>query len=355
MCCTRKFVGFVLLLAVVCEGFLIWWMKERAPVGLIWWEETSDASPYYSQGVPDPPYNLDLESKEMINQAVTKSGALSKAKTDFDKIVALRNWTRQSCPVLDREQPSNRPADILKRFQSGGGGVCGSLGFLYCGALLANGYRARVDMLLRRADDITKWGEGAPDTHVEVEVYSPDHDKWIVMDPTFNCWFHRPGEMVPLSAREIQEIVNNPNIDISHTGRISMERSGAIVPEYDGFSSLPTTETYFIDPIETFRNVFLLYYNVFEPPAKDPIQKYTRNIGGRLLRTAKVIWLLPEGRNKDYIVAFEYAADWLPIGILLLIVMALIPAGPVKKHYEEDVEDEEEDDNEEEEDTDEYE
>ena len=344
MCCTRKLTGYLLLLAIIVEAGLMYWLKTQAPVGFLGWEETSDVSQYYGPSAPDPPYDIGFDAKQTLLDEVASSHALSNAQTDFDRIVALRNWTRETCPRITKSPDTNSPLEILQAYRRGEGGACGSLASLYCATLIAHSYRARILELIRDPADIPRWREGPLDTHVTVEVFSPAHQKWIEMDPTFNCWYHRPGGNEPLSARELQLIVANPGVDFSRTGLISLARAGAIVAETGGFNTTPTVETYYIDPILIHQNAFLLYYNVFLPDLKAPAQKLVRILSARFLGTEKVVWMLLPGQKQSYMAVFERTANWTPAAILVLLVLMLIPSGPSHtSDYESEGDDDEED------------
>ncbi len=341
-CCSKKALGFLLILVIIAEAYLLWWIRTEAPAGLIGWVETADASPYYGENAPDPPYTLSLEDRQALIDLAAESHALSGVQDDFATIVALRNLVRESCPLLEKGPDTNDPSELIGHFAQGRGGYCGAIAAVYCATLMAHGYRARLVELVRDSNDIPIWNEGPLDTHVEVEVFSPDHRKWIVSDPTFNCWFHRPGSTEPLSARELQLIAHDPGIDFSQTGWISLADAGAVVAEYDGYSTQPTVESYFIDPVQLFRNVFLLYYDVYSDRPDDPYQKYSQLLTARFLGTEKVIRLLAPNQKRSSIVYYQTTANWLPLVALALLVLLLIPSPPAP--VEEEDEDEEDED-----------
>ncbi len=330
------------MIVILLELMLLWWVKEWSPSGLLGWVETTNTDQYYSASAPDPPYKLSPNDRQLMIDLVTESHALSGAMSDFDTIVALRNWSRNVCPEFGTKSiDTNDPSEILQYFEAGGGGACGSIGVVYVSALLAHGYRARLVQLIRDPNDVLFWTTGPYDTHIEVEVYSPDHAKWIVSDPTFNCWFHRPDSNVPLSVRELQQIVHDPGLDVSQTGWVSLTEAGIVIAENDGFDTLPDSETYYIDPVLLFNNVFLLYYDIYSERSGPALQKYTSLLTARFMGSEKIVRLLPPGGAPSVIVKLNLAANLLPVAGLLLLIILVLPSTPVKTDDEEDLEDEE--------------
>jgi len=342
-CCLKKFAGFLLLLVVLAELALVWWVKEWSPSGLMGWVETRNTDMYYGADAPDPPYKISPEDRQLLIDMVAEAHALSGAMSDFETITALRNWSRNACPEFGTKSPdTNDPSDVLQHFESGGGGACGSIGVVYAAALIAHGYRTRVVQLIRDPNDILFWNSGPYDTHIEIEVYSPDHAKWIVSDPTFNCWFHRPDSDTPLSALELMEIVHNPGLDVSMTGWVSLSDAGIVFAEYDGYDTQPKADAYYIDPVLLFNNVFLLYYDIYSERTGPPIQKYMSLLTARFMGTEKIVRLIPPGDAPTVIVKLNTTANLLPIVGLILLVIMLIPSTPVATIEEEELDEDEE-------------
>jgi len=342
-CCSKKLVGFLLIIAIFIGVYLAWWLKNRAPAGIIAWEETEDASRYYGPDAPDPPYTVSPEDRQLLIDLVADSNALSGAMSDFEVIATMRDLTRLTCPTVEHRSLPNDPSDILEAFARGEGAACGALSSVYCAMLIAHGYRARAIELIRDPYDVSRWKIGPEDTHVGVEVFSTDHNKWFVSDPIFNCWFHLPGSNIPLSARELQMIaVVNPPFDISETGRMPIADAGLVVVEMDRSYTMPRVDTYEIDPILMYKNVFLLYFDIYGEVPDDPVQKWTELIIARITKSTKVVWLLPEGQSRSIIYYYQQAVNWLPVVGLVLFILLLVPSGgPSRIEDEEEYEDEE--------------
>ena len=128
-----------LIISIILQIGLLYWVIEHAPVGALGWEEVSESDEYYGSTAPDPPYDLSPEDIELLKKRVDESGALKTSEDDFERIAALRNWTRSVCPVIERnEKLTNDPSDILDALERGEGMACGGLASLYCAALLAH-------------------------------------------------------------------------------------------------------------------------------------------------------------------------------------------------------------------------
>ena len=341
-CCSKKLIGFLFIIVIIAEGYLLWWIKVIAPTGLITWEETADVSPYYGPDAPDPPYTLSPDDRQLLIDMAAESHALSGAMSDFEIIANLRNLTRLSCPIIEKRSLPNDPSDILEAFGRGEGAACGAMSSVYCALLIAHGYRARVMELIRDPYDVVRWNIGPEDTHVCVEVFSPDHEKWFISDPIFNCWYHMPDSDIPLSARELQLLADDPPIDIRQTGWMPLADAGLVVAEMDRSDTMPRVDTYAIDPVMMFRNVFLLYFDIYGEVPDDPVQKWTELIIARITKSTKVVWLLPEGQSRSIIYYYQQAVNWLPVVGLVLFILLLVPSGgPSRIEDEEEYEDEE--------------
>ena len=337
-CCSKKFVGFLLLIAILAEGCLLVWMKFYSPTGMLGWVETADAAPYYGPTAPDPPYHLSIDDRDMLTARVAESLALSVVGDDFSRITALREWTRTACPKIALNDLSNDPSDILEAFDRGEGGACGSLATLYCAVLISHGYRARLIQLVRDTKDVPIWGRGPLDTHVTVEVFNSDDGEWMIGDPTFNAWFHFPDCDIKRNARDLQLIAIDPVANFSDNGSGPFVRTRKVIAETRPDPIEPTVENYYIDPVLLYQNVFFLYYDVFDTRERSTTQKIVRFASAHVLGTEKVVWLLPPGQDRSYIFMLHTAANWIPIGIPFLLLLLLIPGSRPPEEEEEDEE-----------------
>ncbi|HEX9745551.1 MAG TPA: transglutaminase-like domain-containing protein [bacterium] len=337
----KKFLWFLFLVALAAEGYLGYWIKETAPGGLLAWVETDTPAKWYRADTQDPPTRLPVDDKQYLVQAVADAHVLSNVEGEFNRIAALRQWTRESCPEISMYPHNNDASDILDAYEAGNGGACGSLATLYCAALVSHGYRARIVQLIRDRWDVEHWNDGPLDTHVTVEVYSPEKGKWFVSDPTFNCWFHAAENMAPMSAREIQDLVTNNTVNFSQTGWVPLGRAGEIVAEYGDVHTLPTIDSYYIDPTLLYANIFLLYYDIYAKRPEDPFRKYSYLSQARILGTEKIVWIQPSGSATSQILLKQRMFNYIPIGLIVLLILIMIPAGAVVQDDDEVDEEEE--------------
>jgi len=337
----KKFLWFIFLIAMIVEGYLLYWVKEDAPVGMKGWEETSQPSRYYESSTPNPPYTISLDDKSLLVESAAQLISENEPLTEFRKIAMLRSWAREQCPEISLYSHTNDPSEILDAYKIGNGGACTSLAVLHCASLIAHGYRARIVQLVRDRMDVVHWFDNPVDTHVTVEVFSTEYQKWFVSDPTFNCWFRSERIEGPQSARDIQTLVVDANLNFSPTGWVPLAREGIIEPVYDGAITLPRIETYYIDPALLFNNIFLLYYDVYGQPPSDPWQKYASIIQARLLGTEKIVWVMPSGSKGSEIGIRYQTVTWIPVGMIVILVLIMAPSGKSRGNVEEEEEDEE--------------
>jgi len=347
MGCLKRTARFLLLVAILMELGLLLWVRERSPSGLLGWEETSNRDRWYSEAAPNPPYSIGPGDRETLEGFVASAGILDGITSDFEVTVALRNLVRTTCPAIEKSPETNDPVEILEGYLNGRGGACGSLASVYCAVLITQGYRARVVQLVRDEMYLNDWVDGPPDTHVTVEVFSNEHGKWYVNDPTFNCVFYPENSHVPLSAAEIQSRIASGLPDIGETGFTRYELAGVIVPDYAGTDTLQRVDTYYIDPVLVFENVFLLYYDIYADRPEGGFQKYVSLLTARFTGTEKIVRILGPGQAPGHIFYFNVLANWIPVVIVGLLILLMIPSGRPAQDYEDEEEDEGEVDEEE--------
>lgn len=141
----------------------------------------------------DEPRLHELRARYRLDTVV--AGAID----EFDAIVRLRNWTRSRFARQDF-QPYVHQFDALELLEADRRNTAGEqydpsrhfdpchlFPMLYCQVLLSVGHQARLI-------DIG---------HGEVEVWSNQYRKWVVMDAELNWHYERDG--LPLSALEMHE------------------------------------------------------------------------------------------------------------------------------------------------------
>lgn len=123
-----------------------------------------------------------LRSRERLDEVV------SVAKTQFEKIILLRAWTRRQWesggnfyyPPWDAVEI----LDLARKY--GNRGFCAQYAIVFLQACQSLGIHARyVDL----------------PGHFVVAVWSDDYNRWVVMDPTKDIYYERDG--VPMRGRDL--------------------------------------------------------------------------------------------------------------------------------------------------------
>ncbi|MDO8735321.1 MAG: transglutaminase-like domain-containing protein, partial [Elusimicrobiota bacterium] len=135
------------------------------------------------------PELIKLRKREKLDNVVTN------CKTEFEKILALRNWAhsqwKQSEPFPYPPFNANVILDRIRTKKTGG--WCGQYGVVFAQACMSFGIPARYL-------EIMPEGAGG---HFVVEVYNKDYNKWILMDPTVNLYYENNN--IPDSAFELHK------------------------------------------------------------------------------------------------------------------------------------------------------
>ncbi|MFW6146081.1 MAG: transglutaminase-like domain-containing protein [Planctomycetota bacterium] len=125
---------------------------------------------------------------------------LAKGTSEFDRQVRLMDWTFRRFKRFGppgREGVANKPLAILKAIDAGAAFNCGYYADVCSAALRSCGYVTRAIGLKGARSD----GNGSG--HAVLDVWSNEHRKWVLLDPTLNLHFVRDG--VPLNAWEIRQ------------------------------------------------------------------------------------------------------------------------------------------------------
>lgn len=116
------------------------------------------------------------------------------ARDEFDLVLRLREWTASQFPLgSPNPYPPWDAIDILDWIRGGiTGGFCAQYAQILLQALAAFGLQARY---------IEAGLIDNPYAHYLLEVWSNQHDKWVLIDPDYNMHFERGG--VPMGALEV--------------------------------------------------------------------------------------------------------------------------------------------------------
>jgi hypothetical protein len=140
----------------------------------------------------DHPGLAELRVREKLDRVI------APGKDEFEKMRLLCDW-------VNSQWKNGRPDPyppwdanlILKMIRAGEtGGFCAQYAVVFCQACLSLGWQARYVELNPK--------EG-PNSHFITEVWSNQYNKWIVLDPFYDCHFELAENPLPLSALEVRE------------------------------------------------------------------------------------------------------------------------------------------------------
>ena len=120
-------------------------------------------------------------------------------KDEFERQILLLDWVHNRFNKFGRPSCDARGAlDILKAIDEGHTFFCAHYADVMVSASAALGWVDRA-LALRRPDQI---GQGSTE-HSSTEIWSNQHRKWIMLDPTFAMYAEKDG--VPLNAFELRQ------------------------------------------------------------------------------------------------------------------------------------------------------
>jgi hypothetical protein len=128
--------------------------------------------------------------------AVTEMG-----KDEFDKQILLMDWTHQQFKRFGQPSANAKGAlEILRSIDDGHKFFCSQYAQLFVSAAASLGWIDRP-LALRRHQGVAKVGGSTE--HAVTEIWSNQHRKWVMLDPTSNMYLEK--ESVPLNAYEIRQ------------------------------------------------------------------------------------------------------------------------------------------------------
>ena len=128
--------------------------------------------------------------------AVTAPG-----RDEFDRQVLLMDWTHQQFKNFGQPSTGAKGAlEILKAVDDGHTFFCSQYAQLLVSAAASMGWVDR-SLALRRHQGEAKVGGSTE--HSVTEIWSNQHRKWVMLDPTSNMFLEKDG--VPLNANEIRQ------------------------------------------------------------------------------------------------------------------------------------------------------
>ena len=122
------------------------------------------------------------------------------ATNEFDQQILLLDWVHNRFQKFGQPSKTTRGAlDILDGIDSGETFFCTQYAQLFASAAASLGWVDRVLALRRHSDS----GHSGSTEHSTTEIWSNQHRKWIMLDPTSNMYLEKQG--VPLNAFEIRQ------------------------------------------------------------------------------------------------------------------------------------------------------
>lgn len=191
--------------------------------------------------------------KELRNR-YNLTEVIASATNEFDQQILLLDWVHHRFPKFGQPTKTTRGAlDILSGIDSGETFFCSQYAQLFASAAASLGWIDRV-LALRRHSDA---GHSGSTEHSTTEIWSNQHRKWIMLDPTSNMYLEKQG--VPLNAFEIrQEWFYNSGRDLTFViGKDKKRYRKSDLPiflkKFPGFGELT------IDPHELDKYGFIGY------------------------------------------------------------------------------------------------
>jgi len=126
---------------------------------------------------------------------------IAPGQDEFDKQVLLMNWVHRQFKKFGRPSTASKGAlDILDGIEQGHTFFCSHYAHVMVSSAASLGWVDR-ELALRRHQGVAKVGGSTE--HSVTEIWSNQHRKWVMLDPTSNMYLESNG--VPLNAWEIRE------------------------------------------------------------------------------------------------------------------------------------------------------
>jgi hypothetical protein len=124
---------------------------------------------------------------------------VAPGRDEFDRQVLLLDWVNHRFRKFGKpSSPARGALDILEANDAGNSFFCAHYADVFVSAAASMGWVDRP-LALRRPDHV---GEGSTE-HSSTEIWSNQHRKWVMLDPTFAMYVEKDG--VPLNAWEVRE------------------------------------------------------------------------------------------------------------------------------------------------------
>lgn len=142
----------------------------------------------------------NLKLKE-LRERFELDEVVTPGKDEFDRQLLLLDWTHQQFKKFGKPSTNAKGAlEILKAIGDGHSFFCAQYAEVLVSAAASLGWVDRP-LALRRHQGVNK--AGGSTEHSVTEIWSNQHRKWVMLDPTSNMHLEKDG--VPLNAYEIRQ------------------------------------------------------------------------------------------------------------------------------------------------------
>ena len=165
--------------------------------------KTLDALPYvdtefsrrFKFDVFENPKLKELRTNHRLDEVV------ATGRDEFERQILLMDWTHQQFKKFGRPSTEAQGAlEILQAIEQGHTFFCSQYAQVLVSAAASLGWINRP-LALRRHQGVAQVGGSTE--HSVTEIWSNQHRKWVMLDPTSNLYLERNG--VPLNAYEIRQ------------------------------------------------------------------------------------------------------------------------------------------------------
>jgi hypothetical protein len=155
----------------------------------------SDYTRRFKFDVFENPKLKELRTRHQLDAVV------APGRDEFDRQVRLMDWTHRQFKKFGRPSTDARGAlEILQGIRDGHTFFCSQYAQVLVSAAASLGWVDRP-LALRRHQGVNKVGGSTE--HSVTEIWSNQHRKWVMLDPTSNLYLETNG--VPLNAYEIRQ------------------------------------------------------------------------------------------------------------------------------------------------------
>jgi len=199
---------------------------------------------------------IDDEIKEMRN-ILSSSLSGIKSKRDFDSAKEILKSILSGVSFGQTEIKSKTPLGKFKEVKAGKSGLCFDFNHIYSGFLQAAGYKSRIVIL--QSNLLLQHGYN----HTNVEVFIPEYHKWIVIDPSFGCYFSLND--VPMSAIEINRLLQR-NLEQINDIKINYIQHKGNLPKWNKYLFLMYNNVILVEkyllPVIKYESVLTDFKNI---------------------------------------------------------------------------------------------